>query len=83
MKQTRSGRREHAQSPQRSCESRVTAHRLASFDPKDVGAVLLADFRAAAGSQALFRAFLAERDNDRLAARFWLDVYETILKSSR
>ncbi|MGA8499408.1 MAG: hypothetical protein WB764_28270 [Xanthobacteraceae bacterium] len=60
----------------------MTAHRLASFDPKDVGAVLLADFRAAAGSQALFRAFLAERDNDRFGARFWLDAYEAIVKAS-
>jgi hypothetical protein len=61
----------------------MTAHRLASFDPKDVGAVLLAEFRAAAGTQALLRAFLAEHDNDRPAARFWLDVYEAILKSNR
>jgi hypothetical protein len=47
------------------------------------GAVLLADFRTAAGSQALFRAFLAGHDNDRLIARFWLDVYEVILETSR
>jgi hypothetical protein len=61
----------------------MTAHRLASFDPKDVGVVLLANFRAAAGSEALFRAFLAERDNDRVGARFWLDAYEAILRESR
>jgi hypothetical protein len=60
----------------------MAAHRLASFDPKDIGAVLLADFRAEAGSQALFRAFLAEQDKDRFAARFWLDAYEAILKAS-
>ena len=45
----------------------MTAHPLASFDPQDVGAVLLADFRTVAGSQALFRAFLAERDHDATA----------------
>jgi hypothetical protein len=61
----------------------MAAHRLASFDPKDVGAVLLAEFRTAAGSQALFRAFLAESDNDRLAARFWLDAYDAILERSK
>jgi hypothetical protein len=61
----------------------MTAHPLASFDPQDVGAVLLADFRTVAGSQALFRAFLAEQDHDATAARFWLDVYEAILKESR
>jgi hypothetical protein len=56
---------------------------LASFDPQDVGAVLLADFRTVAGSQALFRAFLAESDHDATAVRFWLDVYEAILKESQ
>jgi hypothetical protein len=61
----------------------MTAHPLASFDPQDVGAVLLADFRTVAGSQALFRAFLAERDHDATAVRFWLDVYEAILKESQ
>ena len=61
----------------------MTAHPLASFDPQDVGAVLLADFRTVAGSQALFRAFLAERDHDATAVRFWLDVYEAILKDGR
>ena len=60
----------------------MAAHPLASFDPQDVGAVLLADFRTVAGSQALFRAFLAESDHDVRAARFWLDVYEAILKES-
>jgi hypothetical protein len=58
----------------------MTAHPLASFDPKDVGAGLVADFGTVAGSQALFRAFLAEQDHDAKAARFWLNVYEAILK---
>ena len=61
----------------------MTAHPLASFDPQDVGVVLLADFRTVAGSQALFRAFLAERDHDATAVRFWLDVYEAILKEGQ
>ena len=61
----------------------MAAHPLASFDPQDVGAVLLADFGTVAGSQALFRAFLAESDHDAKAVRFWLDVYEAILKGSR
>jgi hypothetical protein len=61
----------------------MTAHPLASFDPQDVGAVLLADFGTVAGSQALFRAFLAESDHDARAARFWLDVYEAILNEGQ
>jgi hypothetical protein len=61
----------------------MTAHPLATFDPQDVGAVLLADFRTAAGSQALFRAFLAEQDHDAKAVRFWLDAYEAIVKASK
>ena len=61
----------------------MAAHPLATFDPQDVGAVLLADFGTVAGSQALFRAFLAEHDHDARAARFWLDVYEAILKAAQ
>ena len=61
----------------------MAAHPLATFDPQDVGAVLLADFGTVAGSQALFRAFLAEQDHDARAARFWLDVYEAILKGGQ
>jgi hypothetical protein len=61
----------------------MTAHPLTSFDPQDVGAVLVADFGTVAGSQALFRAFLAEQDHDAKAARFWLDVYEAMLKGSQ
>jgi hypothetical protein len=61
----------------------MTAHPLVTFDPQDVGAVLLAGFGTVAGSQALFRAFLAEQDHDARAARFWLDVYEAILKEGQ
>jgi len=45
---------------------------LASVDPRDVGAVLSADFGTVAGSQALCRAFLAERGDDAsgLSGRF-------------
>jgi len=50
----------------------LTAHPSASVDPRDVGAVLSADFGTVAGSQALFRAFLAERGDDasELSGRF-------------
>jgi hypothetical protein len=61
----------------------MTAHPLASFDPQNVGAVLLADFGTVAGSQALFQAFLAEQNHDAKAVRFWLDAYEAILKEGQ
>ena len=35
-------------------------------------------FGTAAGAEALDRAFLAEHDNDRPAARFWIEVYRLI-----
>jgi len=38
---------------------------------------------ARGGAEALLRAFLAERDRDRRGARFWIDVYELILKEER
>jgi hypothetical protein len=37
----------------------------------------------AAATEALFRAFLAEHDRDRLAARFWLQVYRNIVAAER
>jgi hypothetical protein len=37
----------------------------------------------AAGAEALFRAFLAEHDHDRFAARFWLQVYRNIVAEER
>jgi hypothetical protein len=40
-------------------------------------------FGPAAGAEALFRAFLAEHDHDRFAARFWLQVYRNILAEER
>jgi hypothetical protein len=40
-------------------------------------------FGPAAGAEALFRAFLAEHDHDRFAARFWLQVYRNIVAEER
>jgi hypothetical protein len=60
----------------------MSVHRWSSIDPKDIGTVLLADFSAEAGAQALFRAFLFEQDKDRVGVRFWLAVYEAILEKS-
>jgi hypothetical protein len=37
----------------------------------------------AAGAEALFRAFVAEHDHDRFAARFWLQVYRNIVAAER
>jgi hypothetical protein len=39
-------------------------------------------FGPAAGAEALFRAFLAEHDHDRFAARFWLRSIETSSQTS-
>jgi hypothetical protein len=36
---------------------------------------LLDCYEDAAGTEALLRAFLAERDFDRAKARFWIEVY--------
>jgi hypothetical protein len=38
---------------------------------------------SAAGAEALLRAFLAEHDRDRFAARFWLQVYRNIVAEQR
>jgi hypothetical protein len=61
----------------------MTGHPLISADPQSAGAGLMEISGAAAGAEALFRAFLAEHDHDRLAARFWLEVYRTILAEQR
>jgi hypothetical protein len=61
-------------------ECRMTAHPLASLDPKNAGEVLRETFYRAAGAEALFRAFLAERDHDRLGAWFWTEAYWRIVK---
>jgi hypothetical protein len=46
------------------------------------GAAMRKYFGPAAGSEALFRAFLAERDGDRRAALFWIEVYRIIMDGS-
>ena len=57
--------------------------RLASLENSQriAGEVLLGSFRhAAAGAQALFRAFLAEQDRNRLATWFWIEAYWRIVE---
>jgi hypothetical protein len=49
-------------------------------DPQTVCANLKY-FGTAAGAEALFRAFLAERDSDRPAARRWIEVYRLIAET--
>jgi hypothetical protein len=56
----------------------MNPHPLASADPQIAGAVLLGSFYRTAGAEALFRAFLAECDNDRLAVRFWIEAFQSI-----
>jgi hypothetical protein len=43
----------------------------------------MANCGPAAGAEALFRAFIAEHDRDRFAARFWLQVYRNIVAEER
>jgi hypothetical protein len=57
----------------------MTGHPLLSADPQTAGAGLLETLGLGAGAEALFRAFLAEHDHDRFAARFWLQVYHNIV----
>jgi hypothetical protein len=59
----------------------MTEHLLAFVDPKEAGAALPESFGSAAGSQALFRAFMAERDHKRLATWFWIEVFWSIVDS--
>jgi hypothetical protein len=59
--------------------ARVTGHPLLSADPQSAGAGLVEILGLGAGAEALFRAFLAEHDHDRFAARFWLQVYHNIV----
>jgi len=59
----------------------MTVHRLALESSQVAGEVLLESFGSAAGAQALFRAFLAEQDRDRLATWFWIEAYWRIVES--
>jgi len=61
-------------------ESGMTTHRLALEDSQVAGEVLLESFGPAAGAQALFRAFLAEQDRNRLATWFWIEAYWRIVE---
>jgi hypothetical protein len=49
-------------------------------DRQQAARLLLKYLGTRGGPEALLRAFLAERDRDRPGARFWIDVYELILK---
>ena len=55
----------------------------ARLDPKIIRTLLMSDYGLTAGAEALFRAFLAERDHDRRRGRFWVRVYGLILKVNR
>jgi hypothetical protein len=61
----------------------MTGHPLSSADPQSAGVGLMEILGLAAGAEALFRAFLAEHDHDRFAARFWLQVYRNIVAEER
>ena len=63
--------------------ARMTEHPLLSADPQSAGVGLVEILGLAAGAEALFRAFLAEHDHDRFAARFWLQVYRNIVAAER
>jgi hypothetical protein len=61
----------------------MTEHPLLSADPQSAGVGLMEILGVAAATEALFRAFLAEHDHDRFAARFWLQVYRNIVAAER
>ena len=58
------------------------ASQLQQFEPPAhpayACAILVECYDEAAGAEALLRAFLAERDHNRPAARFWIAVYRLI-----
>ena len=51
-------------------------------DPAQACAILVECYADGAGAEALLRAFLAERDCNRPAARFWIEVYGRIVGQS-
>ena len=61
----------------------MIGHPLMCADPQSAGVGLMEISGSAAGAEALFRAFLAEHDRDRFAARFWLEVYRNIVAARR
>jgi hypothetical protein len=58
-------------------------HPLITADPQTTGAWLVKTCGVAAGSEALFRAFIGEHDGDRSAAQFWIEVYRIIVAAER
>ena len=55
------------------------AFRWQHLPPSEARAVLVECYAEQAGTEALLRAFLAERDRQRDDARFWVAVYDLIV----
>jgi hypothetical protein len=64
-------------------ERRMAAPQARS-NPKDAACTMLRiNFGIRARAEALLRAFLAERDDNRPGARFWIKVYGLLSKGDR
>lgn len=61
----------------------ITARAPMPVDPDKACAVLIECYQDGAAAEALLRAFLCERDSHRPGARFWIKVYELIVKAKR
>src|ERR1700689_1494147 len=57
----------------------MTEHPLLSADPQSAGVGLVEILGLAAGTEAVFRAFLPDHDSDPGTARFWLQFYRNIV----
>jgi hypothetical protein len=55
----------------------------ARTDPRRASVLLRKYLGPRAGAEALLHAFLAERDLDRDAVRYWIKVYELIAQRKR
>jgi len=51
-------------------------------DPQTACAVLLACYDNGAGTEALLRAFISERNRESRRALFWVTVYRLIVRQS-
>ena len=68
---------------QRGQEHRVIrGRRPVPTDPETACSVLVQSYDDGAGTEALLRAFLAERDRNRPAARFLIEVYGLVAERS-
>jgi len=52
------------------------------LDPAEAGRVMAGCYGEEAGAEVLLRAFLAERDMNQAAVRFWLRVYDLLSRAS-